>query len=138
MKEFIEKSNQAAAAYLNRRGYEIIEQPWEDDIDSPVGIVAQDEDSLVFVSVAARRNSDSFPQEHVNEEELEGFAISWLKDNHDHAACAIRFDHIGLLLISPDRALIKHHVNVMSCSEDRKSTRLNSSHRISSRMPSSA
>lgn len=36
MKEFIEKSNQAAAAYLNRRGYEIVEQPWEDDIDSPV------------------------------------------------------------------------------------------------------
>ena len=92
MKEFIEKSNQAAAAYLNRRGYEIVEQPWEDDIDSPVGIVAQDEDSLVFVSVAARRNSDSFPQEHVN-------------------------DHIGLLLISPDRALIKHHINVMSCSD---------------------
>lgn len=47
MKEFIEKSNQAAAAYLNRRGYEIVEQPWEDDIDSPVSIVAQDEDSLV-------------------------------------------------------------------------------------------
>lgn len=117
MKEFIEKSNQAAAAYLNRRGYEIVEQPWEDDIDSPVSIVAQDEDSLVFVSVAVRRNSDSFPQEHVNEEELEGFAISWLKDNRDHAACAIRFDHIGLLLISPDRALIKHHSNVMSCSD---------------------
>ena len=112
MKEFIEKSNQAAAAYLNRRGYEIVEQPWEDDIDSPVSIVAQDEDSLVFVSVAVRRNS-----EHVNEEELEGFAISWLKDNRDHAACAIRFDHIGLLLISPDRALIKHHINVMSCND---------------------
>lgn len=111
MKEFIEKSNQAAAAYLNRRGYEIVEQPWEDDIDSPVSIVAQDEETLVFVSVSARRNSDSFPQEHVNEEELEGFAISWLKDNRDHAACAIRFDHIGLLLISPDRALIKHHIN---------------------------
>lgn len=72
---------------------------------------------IVFVSVSARRNSDSFPQEHVNEEELEGFAISWLKDNRDHAACAIRFDHIGLLLISPDRALIKHHINVMSCSD---------------------
>lgn len=117
MKEFIEKSNQAAAAYLNRRGYEIVEQPWEDDIDSPVSIVAQDEDALVFVSVAARRNSDSFPPEHVNEEELEGFAISWLKGNRDHAACAIRFDHIGLLLIGPDRALIKHHINVMSCSD---------------------
>ena len=59
MKEFIEKSNQAAAAYLNRRGYEIVEQPWEDDIDSPVSIVAQDEETLVFVSVSARRNSDS-------------------------------------------------------------------------------
>ena len=56
MKEFIEKSNQAAAAYLNRRGYEIVEQPWEDDIDSPVSIVAQDADALVFVSVAARRD----------------------------------------------------------------------------------
>ena len=109
MKEFIEKSNQAAAAYLNRRGYEIVEQPWEDDIDSPV--------SIVFVSVAARRDSDSFPPEHVNEEALEGFAISWLKDSRDHATCTIRFDHIGLLLISPDRALIKHHINVMSCSD---------------------
>ena len=112
MKEFIEKSNQAAAAFLDRQGYEIVEQPWEDDIDSPVSIVAQDEDTLVFVSVAARRNSSSFPPEHVNEEELEGFAISWLKDNRDHAACAIRFG-----LISPDRALIKHHINVMPCSD---------------------
>lgn len=117
MKEFIEKSNQAAAAYLKHRGYEIVGQPWEDDTDSPVSIVAQDEDALVFVSVAARRHSDTFPPEHVNQEELEGFAISWLKDNHDHADCAVRFDHIGLLLIGPDKALIKHHINVMSCSD---------------------
>lgn len=117
MKEFIEKSNQAAAAYLNRRGYEIVEQPWEDDIDSPVSIVAQDEDALVFVSVAARRDSDSFPPERLNQEELEGFAIGWLKDNCDRADCAVRFDHIGLLLMSPDRALIRHHINVMSCSD---------------------
>ena len=27
MKELIEKSNQAAATFLDRRGYEIIEQP---------------------------------------------------------------------------------------------------------------
>ena len=117
MKEFIEKSNQAAAAYLNRRGYEIVEQPWEDDIDSPVSIVAQDEDALVFVSVAARRNSNSFPAERHTQEELEGFAINWLKANRDHADCAVRFDHIGLVLIGSDRALIKHHVNVMSCSD---------------------
>lgn len=117
MEEFIEKSNQAAAAYLKRRGYEIVGQPWEDDIDSPVSIVAQDDDVLVFVSVAARRHSDSFPPEHVNQEELEGFAVSWLKDNRDHADCAVRFDHIGLLLIGPDKALIKHHINVMSCSD---------------------
>lgn len=117
MKEFIEKSNQAAAAYLKRRGYEIVEQSWEDDIDSPVSIVAQEDDALVFVSVAARRHSDSFPPEHVSQEELEEFAISWLKNNCDHADCAVRFDHIGLLLIGPDKALIKHHINVMSCSD---------------------
>ena len=86
MKEFIEKSNQAAAAYLNRRGYEIVEQPWEDDIDSLVSIVAREDDALVFVSVAARRNSNSFPAERHTQEELEGFAINWLKANRDHAA----------------------------------------------------
>lgn len=115
MKEFIKKSNQAAARFLDRRGYEIIEQPWESDIDSRVSIVAKDEDALVFVAVSARRESDSFPQECLNQEELEGFAINWLKDNRDHADCVVRFDHIGLLLIDPDRALIKHHINAMSC-----------------------
>ena len=49
MKEFIEKSNQAAATFLDRRGYEIIEQPWADDVDSPVSIVAQDGETLVFM-----------------------------------------------------------------------------------------
>lgn len=48
MKEFIEKSNQAAARFLDRRGYVIIEQPWETDIDSRVSIVAKDEDALVL------------------------------------------------------------------------------------------
>lgn len=117
MKEFIEKSNQAAATFLDRRGYEIIEQPWADDVDSPVSIVAQDGETLVFISVAAHRDSDSFPAEHLNREKLEGFAIDWLKDNRDHADCAVRFDHIGLLLLSTDRALIKHHINAMSCSD---------------------
>ena len=62
MKEFIEKSNQAAATFLDRRGYEIIEQPWADDVDSPVSIVAQDGETLVFISVAAHRDSD-IPEE---------------------------------------------------------------------------
>ena len=53
----------------------------------------------------------------MNQEELEGFAIGWLKGNCDRTDCAIRFDYIGLLLMSPDRALIRHHINVMSCSD---------------------
>ncbi|WP_165249020.1 YraN family protein [Adlercreutzia sp. ZJ141] len=116
MKEIIKKSNQAIAAYLNRRGYEIVEQPWEADIDSRVSIVAKDKDALVFTTVTACKDSDSFPAEHLNQEELEGFAIKWLKDNRSHADCAVRFDRIGLLIMSPDRAFIKHHINVMSCS----------------------
>lgn len=117
MKEFIEKSNRAAAAFLDRQGYEIIEQPWESDIDSCVSVVAKVEGTLVFVSVSARKSSNPFPAEHLNQAELEGFAISWLKGNLDHADSAIRFDHIGLVLIGPDRALVKHHINAMSCSD---------------------
>ena len=85
MKELIEKSNQAAATFLDRRGYEIIEQPWKSDADSRVSI--------------------------------EGFAINWLKCNRDYADCPVRFDHIGLVVLGSDRALIKHHINAMAYSD---------------------
>ena len=117
MKELIEKSNQAAATFLDRRGYEIIEQPWKSNADSRVSIVAKDEDALVFTSVSARRDTDSFPTEHLNRQKLEGFAINWLKDNRDYADCPVRFDHIGLVVLGSDRALIKHHINAMAYSD---------------------
>lgn len=117
MKELIKRSNQAAATFLDRRGYEIIEQLWEADADAPVSIVARDDEALVFASVTARRNSDSFPTERLDREELEKFAINWLKGKLDHSDCAIRFDHIAMLVISPDRAIIRHHVNALSTSD---------------------
>lgn len=73
-------------------------------------------DALVFVSVAARKNSDSLPPERLNRGRLEGFAINWLRDNDGHADCAVRFDRISLLLLGPDRALIRHHIDAISCS----------------------
>lgn len=117
MKELIQKSNQVAAKFLDRRGYEIIEQPWESDAGSRVSIVAKDEDALVFVSVSARRDTDSLPAERPNREELERFAINWLKGNHEHADCPVRFDHIGLVVLGSDRALIRHHINAMAYSD---------------------
>lgn len=118
MENFNKRVNEAAAKYLDRRGYDILEEPWKtSDEKLPVDIVAQEDDSLVFVNVMGRKAEQSrkFSDEIPGRDKLEAFAIDWFSENSESFTdCHFRFDSISMLVINKDRALIRHHVNTMS------------------------
>lgn len=102
----------AAAAYLTRRGYEVLERDWE----CPAGkcdIIANDEDgALVFVEVSGSADAEQgFPPEGIGTEKrdrYERIALAYLAD-YETVDVPVRFDAISLIVVGSDRALIRHH-----------------------------
>ena len=112
-KELGRRGEAAAARYLERFGYEILEMNWQ----SPAGevdIVARDCDALVFVEVKTRTNiAKGFPIEVFDEEKrarYEKIAMWYLRD-YDFVDIPVRFDIVSLMAVAEDRALIRHYVN---------------------------
>lgn len=112
-KELGRRGEAAAARYLEHIGYEIVERNWECKYGE-ADIVAYDEETLVFVEVKTRTSiKKGFPSEAVTPEKrhrYEQIAACYLADCHE-CDFPVRFDVIGLLVVSPDRAMIKHTVN---------------------------
>ena len=121
MDKFTSRAFEASEMFLIRRGYEIIERTWKaNDGEGPVGIIAKEDNAIVFVTVKSRKAKDKgFPESTATREELEAFAIDWLSSNETECVdCPVRFDVIALILVSPDRAMIRHHINAMSAGCD--------------------
>lgn len=120
MENLKQRAIQAAERFLCHRGYDIVDVGWK----SPAGgidIVARDDDALVFVEVAARDGaSTGFPPSR-NEGELrarrEGAAIAYLAENGADEG-PVRFDDVSLVIVAPDRALVRHHINSLSVAEE--------------------
>lgn len=119
MKEFKTKALTAAERFLEHRGYALIESAPALQGGNLTDIVANDGNALVFVEVLAKDNADTgFPEELDSErirEAKEMEAIRWL-ERQDGRYCdmEIRFDVVSLAILSPDRALIRHHINAMT------------------------
>ena len=107
------RGEEAAARFLRRRGYQIVERNWKCHAGE-VDIIAKDEECLVFVEVKTRLNEDQgVPEEAVTAEKrkrYERIAAAFLK-TYDEVDIQIRFDVIGILVLTPDRAMVRHHVN---------------------------
>lgn len=103
----------AAARYLEKVGYQVLERNWE----CPAGeadIIARDEDCLVFIEVKTRTNIEKgFPEEAVDKKKRSRYEkiASWYLSDCDYVDVPVRFDVIALLAIGEDRAFIKHFVN---------------------------
>lgn len=63
---------------------------------------------MFLESVMARRIS-------VKRGDLEIAAASWLAVNSPNGEIQVRFDIIDMLVVSADRALLKHHITAFSC-----------------------
>lgn len=117
MENLKQRAIQAAERFLYHRGYDIVDVGWE----SPAGgidIVARDDDALVFVEVAARDGaSTGFPQSRNDRARREGAAIAYLAENGADEG-PVRFDDVSLVIVAPDRALVRHHINSLSAAEE--------------------
>lgn len=110
------RGENAAARYLERVGYEILERNWT----CPAGeadIIARDCDTLVFCEVKTRTNiNKGFPSEAVTDEKQAKYEkiAAWFLREYEFVDIPVRFDVIALLVIAEDRALIKHYCNAFS------------------------
>lgn len=115
-RELGRRGEEAAARFLYRRGYDIVERNWV----CPAGeadIIAKDENAVVFVEVKTRSSCEKgFPAEAVDEKKrnrYERIAAYFLKE-YDEIDIPVRFDIVSIVAISPDRALVRHHINAFS------------------------
>lgn len=110
--ELQEKAVKAATRFIERKGYELLEAGWTSPEGTQIDLVANDEDTLVFIDVTATEYSEGG---RVKRGDLEIAAASWLAGNSPDGDIQVRFDIIDMLVVSTDRALLRHHINAFSC-----------------------
>lgn len=107
------KGEDAAARFLERRGYDILARNWTCAVGE-ADIVACDESTLVFVEVKTRSDCDKgLPEEAVGTEKrkrYEKIAHAFLK-TCDIADVSVRFDVVAIVLVGSDRAFMRHHID---------------------------
>lgn len=107
------RGEDAAASFLYRLGYDIVERNWT-CIAGEADIIARDGSWLVFVEVKTRSSCEKgFPSEAVNRskrDRYERIAALYIRDC-DVADAPVRFDIVSLVLLGSDRALVRHHIN---------------------------
>ena len=110
------RGEDAAARFLGRRGYEIVERNWACEAGE-ADIIARDGEALVFVEVrtSAATGRGLPPEEPVASMRgrYECIAALFLKDC-DVVDVPVRFDVVSIVAVSPDRALIRHHIDAFS------------------------
>ncbi|MBQ9002631.1 MAG: YraN family protein [Eggerthellaceae bacterium] len=112
-KEIGRRGENAAARYLEMFGYEILERNWK----CPAGeadIVARDENAVVFVEVKTRTSlARGLPSEAVDEAKRARYEkiAAWYLRDYEFVDVPVRFDVVALLVVSEDRALVRHYRN---------------------------
>lgn len=115
-KELGRKGEEAAARFLYRRGYGIVERNWR-CYAGEADIIAKDNGTLVFVEVKTRRDCrKGFPAEAVSSskrDRYERIALAYLAES-DLSDMQVRFDVVSIVVIGRNRALVRHHINAFS------------------------
>ena len=103
----------AAALYLERQGYFILERNWRCSAGE-ADLIALDGDCLVLCEVKTRMDVEcGLPEEAVDAKKrsrYECIATAFLK-GWNGGDTQVRFDVISVLVLAEDRAFIRHHIN---------------------------
>ena len=106
----------AAVRFLTRRGYDVLEREWTCHAGM-ADIIARDEDTLIFFEVKTRKDNETgFHAEATNAEKrakFEKIALAYLHE-FEEVDLAIRFDMISIVVVTEERACIRHHIAVMN------------------------
>ena len=113
MKNLHERAVEAAIRFVERRGYEVLDQNWTcEGMAGRLDLVAMDEGTIVFIEVtAANREEGGFSEGNLTREQFELLAATWLEGNTPEGDVSVRFDGIDMIVVSTDRALLRHHIN---------------------------
>lgn len=116
-KDLGKRGEDAAAAFLARRGYDVLERNWT-CIAGEVDIIAQDQEAIHFVEVKTRMSEKcGFPSEAVTaakRKRYERIAEIFLCD-HESEDTAVMFDIVSILVTGEHRAFLKMHRNAFCC-----------------------
>lgn len=105
------KAKKGIRVYLERRGFEILEEDWARGGDV-ADFIARDEDDLLFVHCQITQNGgEGFPEEDADRAALERLAAAYLAEHLDSEDIRIRFDVESMLIVGESRALFRHHLN---------------------------
>ena len=107
-----EKSVKAAARYLAMRGYDVIETEWSGG-GRTIDIVAREDDCIVFADVSVSESVSRGFAELSSRKSRELAAAAYFAERSAEPETRFRFDSISLLVVSEDRAIVKHHVNCL-------------------------
>lgn len=102
----------ATKSCLEKKGYEIVGS-------TDRGLVAVENGELVFVSVLVRmaNKTKGFAEDLSNREKREIEACQWLAENPTIDPLPFRFDEVSLIVVSDDRAILRHHINCLDSEE---------------------
>lgn len=110
-----DRAVKAAAAFLERKGAEVVDTDWgTEGTAGRISLVARDEDAMIFVDVTAvDRSEGGFSEGNLTREQFELLAAIWLGEHGTEGDITVRFDRIDLIVVSEDRALLRHHRNAL-------------------------
>lgn len=110
--ELGKRGEEAAARYLERRDYEILERNYSCRFGE-ADIIAEEDGTVCFIEVKTRRSIEAgIPEEAVTREKqarYERIALCYLQDTDYGDGVPVRFDAIGICVSANDRALLRHH-----------------------------
>lgn len=112
-KSIDERPHEAIRTYLKHRGIEVLEEGWAHGSDG-IGFIAMDEGELVFADTATKCGGYDMPQEEPDRERFERIAAAYLAEAEVEGLTGIRYDIVSLLVTGPERALLRHHKNVLN------------------------
>ena len=112
-KSIDERSHEAILAYLKHRGIEALEESWAHGSDS-IDFIAMDEGELVFVDAATKCGGHGMPREEPDRERFERIAAAYLAEAEVDGLTSIRYDIVSLLVTGSEKALLRHHKNVLN------------------------
>jgi putative endonuclease len=106
-----ERGEDAAVAYLERVGMTVIDRNWR-CASGEIDIVALDGSTVVLCEVKTRRSTAKGSAEEAvtpaRQKRYRKLAQAYSQHSGDPDV-DIRFDVIAILVIAPDRALLRHH-----------------------------
>lgn len=115
MQELHDKVIEGAKKFLERRNYEVISREWEAPNGYAIDLVAKDNDDDCLVFIEVNENTDKaggFKYACSNRHEVEIAVAMWLSGNSDiYSDIPVRFDSISMIVLSEDRAFLRHHKN---------------------------